>query len=51
MIYSEDAEHRQEIIVPCLYKTHILTIKSNDSKKSQNLQLLLVVFLNERKGF
>lgn len=50
MIYSEDAEHRQEIIVPCLYKTHILTIKSNDNKKSQNLQFLLLMFLNECKG-
>lgn len=51
MIYSKDAEHGQEIIVPCLYKTHVLTIKSNDSKKSQNFQLSLLTFLNECKGF
>jgi len=50
MIYLEDAEHRQEITVLCLYKSHVLTIKSNDDK-SQNLQLLLLIFLNECKGF
>lgn len=33
MIYWEYAEYQQEIIVPHLCKTQVLTIKSNDNEK------------------
>lgn len=50
MIYPENAGHGQ-ILVPCLYKAHTLTVEPNDNKKSQSLQLLLLIFLNECRGF
>lgn len=49
MIYPENAEHGQ-ILVPCLYKAHTLAVEPNDNK-SQNSQLLLLIFLNECRGF
>lgn len=47
MIYPGNAEHGQ-ILVPCLYEAHNLSIKSNDDKKCQNLQLLLLRKMNVR---
>lgn len=46
-IYPGNAE-RGWILIPCLYKAHNLSIRSNDNKKSQDLQLLLLRKMNVR---